>query len=658
MKFTKNQKVLGTISAFLILVLIFSQALSIANFTTLSVSKTTENGKDIILVTGLSGVGADELTGTLSKAQFPDWNTNVPLTIKVTRQNPFVTYLLRDAPAGSDIFTYQLASSCDGYYPFGSCPLLKDTFASSCTQGDNTAMLIDSGEIANPHWRCYKKSNTWKISTAGQSGAVFDPAAKITLTMSGYSFKDTLLTKNDLSGNLETTSGVVVGTVYAGTFVNGLQNIPPESGIYSIRTPNAGNSISEMNIVYGPTLTTLYTNAVNELSTCLKSHSTNPSSIVFGSPTGFFGIGFPVTTSGNFDSGYTTCFEQYQSRIVGLPSTAKHNEIYNTNPSIVSVDTESRKLLIQDNYKIPIINLRIYAEKVGITRSIAIPGTITCDKDLTNLPQFYDGVMKTNIKNTGADGVIFYSVSCTGSVTPLLGSGQVNINSGATESVYINIHSDGSGGTGSCTITAKSTDLSTTKSVSCGYKSNKICDNAPLSGFVLNENCENVCTVTQAMCGDKKLYAPSTGYPNQCYCGTVDPYNCPSGQHWDGTKCIIDGGTDNSTTCMPFVQKSVTSFPNPIFGLFGFGGSLSCVWDMTNIGIIIVAFGLIVFFYGESRDKPDTKKLGTAALILGVALIAGNIFFESTILSVFGGNGILLVILGIVALYVAVKGII
>ena len=657
MKFTKNQKILGAIGIILIFVLVFSQALSIANFTTLSVSKTTENGKDIILVTGFGGVGADELTGTLSKTQFPDWNTNTPMTIKVTRQNPFVTYLLRDAPAGSDIFTYQVASSCEGQYPFGSCPLLKETFAASCVQGDNTAILIDYGELLNPRWKCYKRVSAWKISTAGQSGAVFDPAINVSLRMDGYSFKNVILTNRNLQGNIETTNGVIVGTVYAGSFVNSLQNIPPESGIFALRAPNSGDSISEMKIVYGPTLETLVRQAANDFTTCLNAKAKTASSVVLGPSIGYWGIGFPVATTGTFNADYVTCFEQFNTKINNLPNTAKHFEIYNNNPTIIRVDTNSRKLLIRDNYKIPIINLRLYAEKIGITRPIAIPGTLTCDKDLTILPQFYDGAIKINVNNVGADGVIFYSVSCTGSVTPLIGSGQVNVNSRATVPIYINVHSGGSGGTGSCTITAKSTDLSTSKSVSCMYKSNKICDNAPLPGFVLNENCENVCTLTQEMCGNKKLYAPSTGYPNQCYCGTVDPYNCPIGQHWDGVKCVVDDSGSNKT-CIPFFEKSVTSFPNPIFGFFGIGGSLSCVWDFMNIGLTLIAVGTVIFFYGENQKKKDTKKFGIATIVLGILLLIANFALENSLLLILGGAGIFLVLLLLVLIYMIVKGMI
>jgi len=136
---------------------------------------------------------------------------------------------------------------------------------------------------------------------------------------------------------------------------------------------------------------------------------------------------------------------------------------------------------------------------------------------------------------------------------------------------------------------------------------------------------------------------------------------CPAGQHLEALKCVDDGngGGNNQTACMPLIQKSVTSFPTPILGWFGLGSSVTnCVWDYVGIGALIVAFGVLTFFYGENKDKPDTKKLGTAAMILGVCLIVGMTFFESTVLSYFGGNGILLIIVLIVALYVAIKGII
>jgi len=128
---------------------------------------------------------------------------------------------------------------------------------------------------------------------------------------------------------------------------------------------------------------------------------------------------------------------------------------------------------------------------------------------------------------------------------------------------------------------------------------------------------------------------------------------------WNGVECSAKNDTMTPAVCMPFIQKSVTSFPTPILGWFGLGSSVTnCVWDYVGIGALILAFGLITFFYGENKDKPDTKKLGTAAMILGVCLIVGMTFFESTVLSYFGGNGILLIIVLIVALYVAIKGII
>lgn len=108
---------------------------------------------------------------------------------------------------------------------------------------------------------------------------------------------------------------------------------------------------------------------------------------------------------------------------------------------------------------------------------------------------------------------------------------------------------------------------------------------------------------------------------------------------------------------IPFIQKTTTQTVGGIFGFFG-TQETTCAWDYGNIALILFFMGLIGFLYGDAKGKEDFKKYSVSLAVLGIVVFAGVNFFESTFLSYFGGNGVLLLVFVGLIVYLVIKGII
>ena len=112
------------------------------------------------------------------------------------------------------------------------------------------------------------------------------------------------------------------------------------------------------------------------------------------------------------------------------------------------------------------------------------------------------------------------------------------------------------------------------------------------------------------------------------------------------------------TNPIPLVQKAVT-VPIEGAGLFNiiFGGATTtkCTYDLPGMAILAFIIGVVAFLYGDYKNKPDFKQYGVYLGAIGIAGFALLSFFESTFLSWFGGNGILILLLIVVAGYFFVK---
>lgn len=94
---------------------------------TLSVSPTTFNGKTGILVATAVGIGADEISGTLTKSSNALWDTSNIFKVKIVKGDPYVVYLLNDvSTTAGTIKGYSLNPSiscvggvCNKYGVFG-----------------------------------------------------------------------------------------------------------------------------------------------------------------------------------------------------------------------------------------------------------------------------------------------------------------------------------------------------------------------------------------------------------------------------------------------------------------------------------------------------------------------------------------------------------
>lgn len=108
------------------------------------------------------------------------------------------------------------------------------------------------------------------------------------------------------------------------------------------------------------------------------------------------------------------------------------------------------------------------------------------------------------------------------------------------------------------------------------------------------------------------------------------------------------------TNPIPFIQKAVpTTIGGVSFLGLNWGGTTTtqCAYDLPSMSILLFIIGAAMFIYGDNKQKPDWKQYGVYLAAIGIAGFALLSFFESTFLSWFGGNGILILLAIVVAGY-------
>ena len=656
---------------------------------TLSVSPTTFNGKTGILVATAVGIGADEISGTLTKSSNALWDTSNIFKVKIVKGDPYVVYLLNDvSTTAGTIKGYSLNPSiscvggvCDKYGEFG---LGYDKFVAACKFSNVRNIAVDaSTTFGGMNYMCYQETPVWKMAWFDRESTINERSVAVTVNLEnsvgGDLFEYTTdLTNSNPRANI-IANGRIVGTTYMVGGLSGQNNAPDASGAIAVR-PATSAGITDYKLV-DPTFKDDAMEAYTTFRACIGDSNAKGwlENIQIGLPAGYFTIILPSTVK--LDAAKTQeCFNKLSSDLTYLPDNAKAVGTW-ASAKVEALGT-ARVVKFKDTYSIPIITMELDAESVGITKPTATPSKVSCD-DLTNIAGGKTTSLVCNTDNVGKTGVIFWTTTCNAPITVNTASGQVAIDAGSSQNFYPSIYIGTVGGEQTCTVTVKSTDLKMSISDTVKVSHNNVCQNTARQGFVLDTNCVETCVLTEQMCGTATLKSPKTGYPNLCQCGGGNVIECLPSQYWDGIKCVsicpvgqvwdgfhcgdntcpegqnYDAATktcvDPISKCLPIIQKQSTSTVGG-FNLLGamIGGTTisSCSTDYSTIALIVLAAGIAMFFYGDNKNKPDFKVIGLNMVIFGAVVWMGMQFYESTFLSYFGGNGIiLLAILGLVIYY-------
>lgn len=619
----------------------------------LSVSSTTINGVDKIIVLMTAGGQGDGIVAELTRAAYPAFNTDQTVVLQAYKEGGTYAYTAIDRPGASGTITkYTLLTSCDGWWACGVSTF--GGFRDQCKANGVNNIYYNGGSLENPKLRCYKYTPEFKVSDFDLVSGIYDPKIKVYVDeWTGASGSSTLLAQYSTTLTKQTTfqtlsyGGQTIGTVslegQLGTFLT-----PPDaSGIKAVRYYS---DLSHYYLIPASSLANAEI-ARDTFTNCVAQASSY--NAVALPPLPGFPFGFTFAEFMN-DQDMQGCISQYNSAISTLPYIFPYGTFGNLDTS--KMDSE-KKALLTDVYTIPTLKFELNSESVGISRPIATPVSADCiDKTLPGSQSI--GEFTATVTNGGTTGLIYVEASCPAPYDVRTPGGTYFFQPYETKQISIELGLSPQNQSKTCTITAKSGDLATSVSGTCNIKQQGDCSNVPRDGFYLDQWCNEYCPLTASDCpAPGVLKTPATGYPNLCLCdsSTVPPTCdndgvCEAGESIGN--CPADcGQLPPGGTCLPYVQKQNTEVVGGI-NLFGFviGGTTvqTCVWDFTVLGIALIGLALVLY---KLRRVQEGKALGLA----GVLLIVFSFVADNALLLALGGTGIFLIALVAAVAYIIIR---
>jgi hypothetical protein len=631
------------------------------------VSKTTLNNKDAFVITMLGGGGADGLTAQVSKSQFPNWAADDSIFISVEKTDDKYVYTLTDRTGSNKgIYTLQEILACNGLDLWNSnaCNNLNKPwrnmgndlysgFSQYCVSLNGTTTPVSlSADTLNPKFKCYQEVQKYQVGDFNYVGAQYKPKVLVTaltykagtqpwLDNTDYKKAAQLeLSDSNPQGLLLADTGENLGEARITGMAPTFTSPPSSTAIKAITAPGTRNwqmVAGDIDSIYYSIRTT----APNSLQNCLKNAATSPS---LG---GQALLGLPTAASYG-EMGFNTCINSYNAQINDIAANAPLKGDFAR--SDISLDRSAINtngtISIKNSFALPSLTMWVYADQVGVVRQNAVPVMVSCD----SIPAIGGGgsaTLNARVSATGT-GTIYWTASCTTPVTAQIGSGSVQAS--ALAPFFVPINTGQATGVSTCTVIAKSTDLTQQVQGTCTVGVTKICTDPIPAGCHLaptaTDPCNIDCTVPPEICSDGTVLGACNSNFNRCVksngnlqliadssCGSKPP--------------------DNSTnsTCYPFVQKVNTQVVGGV-NLFGWqiGGETvtNCVWDFPILGAGLLILAAILY-------KLRRVKEGKAVGIAGLLLIVLSFVADNALLLALGGTGIFLIAVVVVAAYIALR---
>lgn len=556
-----------------------------------SVSKTTLNGQDAILVDATVGTGGDIAQVSFSKSNI-DNQINKEGSISFTKVNSKYNYFMTTRVIGNSIMYYdpQPAIACHGTtYSFGwfdlgtqrgqSCNTQND-FDAACKKADMGYGILEvkGGDAYNPDFKCFVRKPYILVADFDQDSS-FTSAGVFT----DLAFNDGQVIHAETSNNKQvdvlkdTDTGEVYGEVYMNKISSRFVDPIPAGSFKAIVSANAYGPALPWQIVPDYATTTTVTNAETNFNTQLLSACTGTS--------GLFKYNCNMGAVDAALNSFKNALDAIQQ--VPAPNGLSNYEMsYNGQQRILSIDNQ---------FSFPEMQLKLYASKLGITRANAIPTSISCNK--ITVPGGQSATLGVSI-SASSSGIVYYDTQCTNGVTALTGSGSIQA-SFSPNQFNVMLFTPAYKVNSTCSITAHSTDLKTDLVKTCDVVTTGACEGVAIPDrFILNtSNCIPYCPLDKTSCGGNQSFnsvkclcegfippictAPMIydGARNVC----VNP-SCPIGQMFDSQSLTCMSDSIKPPQCLPLIQKLQTDWQG---GLVGIGSTpvYSCTTDWIAVGV-------------------------------------------------------------------------